>query len=230
MPDRPSQRRGATAGSSAIDGGVRVAWGRPAAFDRDRALGLLGAAERARAGVTRDDRLDRFLLGRMLLRDLAADAGGVQAEQVAVEAACERCGLEHGRPRLRWPDAAGPAPSVGLASCDGLVVAALAPPEVAVGIDVERPRAATSRGAEVERRDAVSQLLGGPRRTAIRRWVRAEAVLKADGRGLRVEPAHVRIDGDRARLPDRTDEFRLVDRRIDGCLVSVAVASRPLLP
>jgi len=66
--------------------------------------------------------------------------------------------------------------------------------------------------------------------TAIRRWVRAEAVLKADGRGLRVDPAHVRFDGDRARLPDRADEFRLVDRRIDGCLVSVAVASRPLLP
>ena len=95
-------------------------------------------------------------LGRMLLRDLAADAGGVPAEQVAVEAACERCGLEHGRPRLRWPDAAGPAPSVGLASCDGLVVAALAPPGVAVGIDVERPRAATTRGAEAERRDAVA--------------------------------------------------------------------------
>ena len=231
MPDRPSQRRGATDGSLELDGGVRVRWGRPAAFDRDRALGLLGTAERGRAaGLARDDRLDRFLLGRMLLRDLAADAGGVRAEQVGVEAVCERCGLEHGRPRLRWPDAAGPAPSVGLASCDGLVVAALAPPGVAVGIDVERPRATTTRGAEAERRDAVAHLLGGPRRTAIRRWVRAEAVLKADGRGLRVEPARVRFDGDRARLPDRADEFRLVDRRIDGCLVSVAVASRPLLP
>jgi 4'-phosphopantetheinyl transferase len=154
----------------------------------------------------------------------------VPAEQVSVEAACERCGLEHGRPRLRWPDAAGPTPSVGLASCDGLVVAALGPPEVAVGIDVERPRATKTRGAEADRRDAVSQLLGGTRRTAIRRWVRAEAVLKADGRGLRIDPSHVRFDGDRARLPDRADEFRLVDRRIDGCLVSVAVASRPLLP
>ena len=210
-----------------------MGWGRPAAFDRDRALGLLGAAERARAaGLVRDDRLDRFLLGRMLLRDLAADAGGVPAEQVAVEAACERCGLEHGRPRLRWPDAAGPAPSVGLASCDGLVVAALAPPDVAVGIDVERPRAATTRGAEAERRDAVALLLGGPRRTAIRRWVRAEAVLKADGRGLRVEPAARACSTATARASPTgpTSSGSSIAGSTDASSASPSAPSRPLLP
>ncbi len=215
-------------GSITIDGGVRLAWAHPAAFDRARALRLLGAAERVRAAdAVRADQRDRFLLGRLLVRDLAADAGGIRPEEVTVTAACERCGREHGRPRVSWPDAAGPPPSVSLASCDGLVVAALAPAGVAVGVDVERPRATTSRSAEAERREAVTDLVGGRRRTAIRRWVRAEAVLKADGRGLRVEPAAVVFAGGRARLADRPVGYRIVDRRIAGCLVSVAVGSVP---
>ena len=213
-------------GSITIDGGVRLAWAHPTEFDRPRALRLLGAAERVRAAeLVRADQRDRFLLGRLLVRDLAADAGGVGPEEVNVTATCARCGREHGRPRVSWPDAAGPAPSVSLASCDGLVVAALAPADVTVGVDVERPRAATSRTGEAERRGAVIDLVGGPRRTAIRRWVRAEAVLKADGRGLRVEPAAVVFAGGRAHLADRPAHYRVVDRRIAGCLVSVAVGS-----
>jgi 4'-phosphopantetheinyl transferase len=215
-------------GSLTIDGGVRLAWAHPAEFDRARALRLLGAAERVRAAETvLAEQRDRFLLGRLLVRDLAADAGEVGPEEVSVTATCERCGGEHGRPRVSWPDAAGPPPSVSLASCRGLVVAALAPADVTVGVDVERPRAATSRTEEAERREAVGDLVGGPRRTAIRRWVRTEAVLKADGRGLRVEPAAVVFARGRAHLEDRPVDYLVLDRRIAGCLVSVAVGPVP---
>ena len=215
-------------GSITIGGGVRLAWAHPADFDRARARRLLGAAERVRAAATeRADQRDRFLLGRLLVRDLAADAGGIRPEEVNVTATCEHCGREHSRPRVSWPAAAGPPPSVSLASCDGLVVAALAPAAVPVGVDVERSRATTSRTAEAERRGAVTDLVGGSRRTAIRRWVRAEAVLKADGRGLRVEPAAVVVADGRAHLADRAVDFLIVDRRIAGCLVSVAVGSVP---
>jgi len=217
--------------STTIDDGVRLAWAYPAAFDRARALRLLDEPERARAALTADaGARDRFLLGRMLLRDLAAGLGGVRPEEVVVAARCDRCGGHHGRPRVHWPDAAGPAPSVSLASCPALVIAALAPSGIAVGVDVERPRAARSREAESERRAAVVQLLGGSRRTAIRHWVRTEAVLKADGRGLRAEPASVVFGRDRAHVPDRPARYRLMDLRIDGCLVSVAVARPPVRP
>ncbi|KRE31301.1 4'-phosphopantetheinyl transferase superfamily protein [Agromyces sp. Soil535] len=214
---------------AAIDGGVRLAWADPAEFDRARALHLLDGPERARAADTADPAArDRFLLGRMLLRDLAARLGAVRPEEVVVVARCERCGGDHGRPRVHWPDASGSPPSVSLASCSALVIAALAPSGIAVGVDVERPRAARSREAETDRRAAVVQLLGGSRRTAIRRWVRAEAVLKADGRGLRVEPASVVFGRDRAHVPDRPARYRLTDLRIDGCLVSVALARPPV--
>lgn len=212
------------------DTGVRMRWARPDGFDRERALRWLGSAERARAEATPHDGLrDRFLLGRMLLREVAARAGGIPAEEIRIVATCARCGAEHGRPRIEWPDSAGPAWSASLSSCPDLVVAAVAPAGAAIGVDVEPDRSAESRGREAERRMAVVELIGEPSRTAIRRWVRTEAVLKADGRGLRVEPALVRFDGTAARLDDRSQVYRVVDRRIDGCLVSVAVAG-PIRP
>ena len=212
------------------DTGVRMRWARPDGFDRERALRWLGCAERARADATLHGGLrDRFLLGRMLIREVAAEAGGIRPEEIRIVATCARCGAEHGRPRIEWPDSAGPAWSASLSSCPDLVVAALAPADTAVGVDVEPDRSAESRDREAERRRAVVELIGEPSRTAIRRWVRTEAVLKADGRGLRVEPDLVRFDGTAARLDDRPQVYRVVDRRIDGCLVSVAVAG-PIRP
>ena len=207
------------------DTGVRMRWARPHTFDRERALRWLGPAERARVNAMPHDGLrDRFLLGRMLLRELAAEAGGIRPEEVRIVARCARCGAEHGRPRIAWPDPAGPAWSASLSSCPELVIAVVAPAGIAVGVDVEPGRAAGPRSRETERRGAVVGLIGAPSGTAIRRWVRTEAVLKADGRGLRVEPGLVRFDGTAARLDDRPQEFRLIDRRIDGCLVSAAAA------
>jgi len=221
-----------TPATAEIDGGVRLAWASPDEFDRGRALHLLGRAERTRAVHTANTGLrDRFLLGRMLLRDLAADAGGVPAETVEVTAVCERCGAEHGRPRLRWSDVPAPPPNASLASCAHLVVAAIAPAGVAVGVDVEPAR--VPRETDAARRGAIVELLGGSTRTAVRRWVRAEAVLKADGRGLRVEPGRIAFaetsvgrgarGGVTARMPASPTAYEVVDRRIEGCLVSLAV-------
>jgi 4'-phosphopantetheinyl transferase len=213
-------------GSGTIGGGVRLAWADPAGFDRARAQRLLGSAEATRAAETAHaGRRDRFLLGRMLLRDLAADAAGIPPETVTVTAVCGRCGAEHGRPALLWPDAAGPPPSVTVASCSALVVAALAPPGVPVGVDVEPQRA--SAGHEPTRRADLAVVLGGSSRSAVRRWVRAEAVLKADGRGLRVDPGSVVVRGRVARIGGEPTPYRIVDRRVAGCLVSVAVGPVP---
>jgi 4'-phosphopantetheinyl transferase len=219
-------RKAAATDEEAIaDTGVRMRWARPVGFDRERALRWLGPAERTRAdSISHGGLRDRFLLGRMLLREVAAEAGGIRPEEVRIVATCALCGAEHGRPRIEWPDSAGPAWSASLSSCPDLVVAAVAPAGTAVGIDVEPDRGAESRDREVERRRAVVELIGEPSRTAIRRWVRTEAVLKADGRGLRVEPDLVRFDGTTAHLDDRPQVYRVVDRRIDGFLVSVAVA------
>ena len=107
-----------------------------------------------------------------------------------------------GRPRLR--SAAGePLPDLGISHTDGRVVVALGW-GVRVGVDVEAlaPRPAEdlrSAFADEEWREALAA--PEPERELLRLWTVKEAVLKADGRGLAVDPR--RVDG-RAR-PVRLD-------------------------
>ena len=66
---------------------------------------------------------------------------------------------------------------------------------------------------------AIDQLAPG-RGDRVRRWTAVEAVLKADGRGLRLAPDAVRIDGRSARLDGRS--YRLRTSRAGACIVTVA--------
>ena len=218
-----------TGGSATIDGGVRLAWADPAEFDRARALRLLGPAERARAAgdgacrparpiPPRADAAARPRRGRRRAsRPEEVDGDGRRASAAAPST---------GGPALRWPDAAGPPPTRrAWPRAHGLVVAALAPAgrrgrrRRGAAAGVARPRGRAPRGRIADACSAAAS------RSAVRRWVRAEAVLKADGRGLRVEPGRGRrATGALATRRRRARRaYRIVDRRIEGCLVSVAV-------
>jgi 4'-phosphopantetheinyl transferase len=203
--------------------GVRLRWARPTPGGRWRepALRLLTTDERGRwEAIALPERRDRFLLGRLLLRQAAAELCGVPIDAVRVRAECPRCGGPHGRPTIEG--VGGRAPHASLSSTSGLVVAAVLPAELgtALGVDVER--AWPGR----ERRAAIDALLpptrwpdaGGV--SPLRRWTRAEAVLKADGRGLNVEPRLVSVHRVRGRLVasvgDEPVRYDLVDRRIGG--------------
>jgi 4'-phosphopantetheinyl transferase len=69
-----------------------------------------------------------------------------------------------------------------------LVVVAVAEAShvLAVGVDAER--------TERDRTERLRGVIVPGRTTSLRHWTRVEAVLKADGRGLAVEPARVRIE------------------------------------
>ena len=107
---------------------------------------------------------------------------------------------------------------VSLSHCVGATVAA-ASWGSAVGVDVER------EGHSPERLDAIETLTG---QRSLRHWTRVEAVLKADGRGLRVDPDHVRVLVDGVRLEAWVDGsatmYRLIDLELGaGVIGSVAV-------
>lgn len=98
---------------------------------------------------------------------------------------CSRCGGPHGAIVVEN------APFAASVSYAGdLAVAAVAPlgdDVIAIGLDAE---------SDVDpQRDRVGLrgLLGGDREVPVREWTRVEAALKADGRGLRVDPAGVRL-------------------------------------
>lgn len=187
--------------------GVRLAW---AAAPRER------AARRAVAWG--------------LLRELLSEAGHPDA---SLSHPCPHCGGPHGPVRVE-----GTVPwQASVAYAGGFALAAIRPRPSPLSSrpDGEKPPAAReTRAAEVSRAgggfssphgegfaidaepfdDAVREAAGGAP-GGLLRWVRTEAVLKADGRGLRVDPAAVEFVSDAgsgtawtARLADTGVRYR----------------------
>jgi 4'-phosphopantetheinyl transferase len=171
---------------------------------------MLSLAERHRYETTVAHRRDTFLTGRWMLRRLVSQLTGVAPAEVPLTAACPDWGAEHGRPHL-------PGSRLHLSLTHGAnVVVAAASWDKTVGVDVEplvQPSGALA---------AIGALTGD---ASLRRWTRVEAVLKADGRGLRVDPARVVFEGDIGRVVDAPERYRVseVDLAPD-VRASVAVA------
>jgi phosphopantetheinyl transferase len=169
-----------------------------------------GDSDRLAALRHQPARLARFLAGRAALLRAAAELG---EEHIMVEARCFECGVSHGRPTAAG---AGTPLHLGLAHAGGLAfaVAARAP----VGIDAEPVD--TPPGRMV----AIGDIAPG-HGDLLRRWTTIEAVLKADGRGLRVAPSAVHVGVGRATLDGR--RYRLRSLRAEGCRVTVATLVQP---
>ncbi|MFJ4038353.1 4-phosphopantetheinyl transferase [Microbacterium sp. NPDC090007] len=97
---------------------------------------------------------------------------------------CPACGGAHGRVRVE-----GAAAAVSVSYVPGWAVVAVSHVHARIGVD------AVPSGADGLERVLVRD---GPRMPgdAARTWARIEAMLKADGRGLAVDPARVRISLD----------------------------------
>lgn len=97
---------------------------------------------------------------------------------------CERCGGPHGRVRVEH---GGVHAAVAYAGGWTFVCVAPESDAAAVGIDAE--------SMSDPRRDAAGMtgIVRAGVMTSVRDWTRIEAVLKADGRGLRIDPAGVAL-------------------------------------
>jgi 4'-phosphopantetheinyl transferase len=165
----------------AVLGSAHIAWAL-AVDDSDLrdAVRALGPSAKARHDGMDAARGRRFATGRRLLTALVARS---TAGAVRIESVCDRCGRDHGRPRVEG------APFAVSISYAGDMVAA-----VAVALD-----SASAVGIDIERRtsvddDPLSGLahLFAPRTPpGLREWTEIEAAVKADGRGLRIPPADV---------------------------------------
>ncbi|WP_223692830.1 4'-phosphopantetheinyl transferase family protein [Leifsonia poae] len=163
------------------------------------------------------------LSGRPVLRELVSELCGVPVSSVLIQARCPDCGGAHGRPVVMAP-AAATRIRVSLSHVGDTVVAA-ASLDRAVGVDAEPADAAT----DPERTTAIEHVSGREGADPLARWTSIEAVLKADGRGLRVDPSAVTfgrsVDGVRmlARLPDSDRVYEVWEAAADPELrISVA--------
>lgn len=178
---------------------------------RRSALAVLSPAERGRYDDTSPARRDAFLAGRMVLRGLAGQLTGTAPAELDLEAVCPDCGGPHGRPVLRES-----ALQLSLSHGAGVVVAA-AVWDAQLGIDIEAPE------VEPARLEAIAELTG---RASVAHWSSVEAVLKADGRGLRVDPARVTVEGRQGWVDDDVRRYDLSEVDLaPGVRVTVAVAA-----
>ncbi len=124
----------------------------------------------------------RFALSRALLAEAIRAVAGPDAD-LAISTTCERCGAEHGRVRH-----AGGQVELSVSYAGDLVVVAAAPAvaTAGIGVDVE-----TDDADEARRAAELAPLFAPEAAPSLEKWTRIEAVLKADGRALRVEPAAV---------------------------------------
>ena len=185
-------------------------WARTDLTDEARlaALAVLSPVERERCDAT-VSAPDSYLAGRMLLRTLAGELTATASDAVRLEATCPDCGGPHGQPVLAGSDL-----RLSLSHGDGVVVAAAAWGS-AVGVDTE------SMSAPAERLAAIGRLTG---EASVEHWIRVEAVLKADGRGLRVDPAEVTIAGAEGWVRDSARRYEVRDIDLaEDVRVSVAV-------
>ncbi|MFE5776201.1 4'-phosphopantetheinyl transferase family protein [Brachybacterium sp. NPDC056505] len=148
------------------------------------------------AGARRGAHAERTLAGRVALRLLLAHVLGAPAAEaplLPIERTCDVCGEPHGRPRTAGAalsgSASGPHVLVAVAACED---GAEEPPPLGVDIQ-ELPRTLWDGfDAAVLHPDEHLTESAGPR-ARVDLWTRKEAVLKAAGVGLRIDPHRLRL-------------------------------------
>lgn len=137
----------------------------------------------------------RTLAGRAALRLLLAHALGEAPERargLTVDRTCEQCGAPHGRPRAAGVSLSG-------STSEDQVLVAVAGHEACVGVDVQTVPDSLWPGFNdavlhplEQPRDSRLAELGSPG-APVRLWTRKEALLKAAGIGLRIDPSRIAL-------------------------------------
>jgi 4'-phosphopantetheinyl transferase len=162
--------------------------------------------QRRLAGLGQPELRASFSTARLLLRALVAELAEVEPSTIRFGYTCAHCGEEHGRPVVRAPEVAARL-HVSLSHSGARVVVA-ATEAGPVGVDVERAAAVDFAGFDAValtavERDRIAALDPAERPLArALTWVRKEALLKATGSGLMVEPGQVELSEAPARFHD----------------------------
>jgi len=138
-----------------------------------------------------------FVTSRMLLKILVGHLADTPRDLVRLSYHCPRCGRSHGRPVVVAPHGAvGWQVSLSHTGRHVMVAATDAGP---VGVDVERTAATGFEGFDsvaltyAERTEVERCAPAARARARAVYWARKEAVLKATGHGLAVNPAAVEV-------------------------------------
>ena len=187
---------------------------------------LLSAPEGILARLGWDPRLDERARILALAKELVAEHEGADEQSVRVD---YETPAQFGHlVQLEATVAGAPVPlTIKAASFRTATVVAVADANVPIGLDIRdmQPDEITLR----EMRRHSHLIDGGSDQTLLAHWTRVQAVLAADGRGLRVHPEHVRLDArlDKGWVPDRRVFYRIQDLSRDAWVITLAYGGFP---
>lgn len=161
---------------------------------------------------------------RLLARELVAAHIGVDIGDVRVDREAPQQFGAHTRLIASYEGKDLPI-TIVTTSFRAATVVAIADAGIPIGLDLRDLKPDESSVNEMQRHSHLleeTDLLG-----LLAHWTRVQAVLEADGRGLRVHPEHVRLDSARTRgwIRDRHDVYRLVDLSRNGWVITLAYGS-----
>lgn len=164
---------------------------------------------------------------RTIARELIAQALGCDEKDVRIEREAPR-GFGYHTRLIASRDGVEVPLAITTASFRAATVVAVSDPGLPLGIDI---RDAHPEPADLARMRKHSRLFSSTDvRDLVDHWVHVQAVLEADGRGVRVAPEQVRLDPGRHRgwIPDRKMKYTLVDVSRDGWLITLAYGTLPV--
>ena len=163
---------------------------------------------------------------RIIAKELIAAKLGCEAKDVTIEREAPRGFGYHTRLIASRGGEELPI-AIVTASYRAATVAAICDPALPVGIDI---RDMHPEPADIRQMQKHSRLLDETNiPDLLQHWVRVQAVLEADGRGVRVPAEHVRLDTGRAKgwIADRNMKYGLTDASRDGWIITIAVGVLP---
>ena len=163
---------------------------------------------------------------RIIAKELIAAKLGCEPKDIRVEREPPR-GFGYHTRLIASRDGEELPISIVTASYRAATVVAICDPSLSVGIDI---RDMHPDDADIRQMRRHSRLIDESNtEELLQHWVRVQAVLEADGRGVRVAPDRVHLDTGRNKgwIPDRNMKYELVDASRDGWIITIAVGDLP---
>lgn len=163
---------------------------------------------------------------RIIAKELIAARLGCEVTDVRIEREAPRGFGYHTRLIASRGGAELPI-AIVTASFRAATVVAICDPGQPLGMDI---RDLSPEPADIKQMQKHSRLFDESNiPDLLQHWTRVQAVLEADGRGVRVAAEHVRLDAGRHKgwIPDRNMKYALVDASRDGWVITIASGILP---
>ncbi|MFE1644057.1 hypothetical protein [Microbacterium sp. P01] len=188
---------------------------------------LLDAPEGISARLGWDPKLSVHDRRRFLARELVAAQLGAEYKDVRVDREAPQHFGYHTRLLATRADVELPI-LIKTASFRSATVVAICDPAIPLGLDIRDTHPDDALLHDMQRHSHLFDENDVP--ALISHWTKVQAVLEADGRGVRVKPEYVKLDNARHRgwVRDRSVQYTLADLSRDAWVITLAYGAMPV--